>query len=200
MSDSSSQFSAGTIIALASGAKQSWELGQVRVIANGSLNDACQLESASTAQSSWQVSVRSIEKAGSFISALEAQVVTLIAGDFVQLEVDGQAHGLEPLRPLKFTSTDSAETSQPTEELLVLHVAADPTKVRPTVRIVELSKKREQYLFDGQLGVLLQGSANLLLGEDQKQLALRDTVAGSDAGEPRISGRGFMAVVSFDLP
>ncbi|WP_334121141.1 HutD family protein [Glutamicibacter sp.] len=199
MSEAQATFAPESILELSKSAKKQWELGQVRLIAAGTLSDAGTLQRSSEAEATWQVSIRSIEKEASFTAALPAQVITLIAGDFVQLEVEGEPHGLEPLRPLKFTSSAPVEASQPTEELLTVYVAADPLKVRPTVRVVELSKKREQYLFDGQLGILIQGSAVLLLGDQQQAVNLRDTVAGSDAQEPRISGRGVMAVVSFDL-
>lgn len=199
MSEAQATYAPGTILELSKSTKKQWELGQVRLIAAGTLADDGTLQRSGEAEASWQVSIRSIEKEASFTATLPAQVITLIAGDFVELEVDGEQHGLEPLRPLKFTTEAPVGASQPTEELLTVYVAADPQKVRPTVRIVELSKKREQYLFDGQLGILLQGSATLLLGEDQLPVNLRDTVAGSDVQEPRISGRGVMAVVSFDL-
>lgn len=200
MSEAQATFAPESILELSKSAKKQWELGQVRLIAAGTLSDAGTLQRSSEAEATWQVSIRSIEKEASFTAALPAQVISLIAGDFVQLDVEGEPHGLEPLRPLKFTSSAPVEASQPTEELLTVYVAADPQKVRPTVRVVELSKKREQYLFDGQLGILIQGSAVLLLGDQQQSVNLRDTVAGSDAQEPRISGRGVMAVVSFDLP
>ena len=199
MSEAQATYAPGTILELSKSTKKQWELGQVRLIAAGTLAVDGTLQRGGEAEASWQVSIRSIEKEASFTATLPAQVITLIAGDFVELDVDGEQHGLEPLRPLKFTTEAPVGASQPTEELLTVYVAADPQKVRPTVRIVELSKKREQYLFDGQLGILLQGSATLLLGEDQLPVNLRDTVAGSDVQEPRISGRGVMAVVSFDL-
>lgn len=200
MSEAQASLAPGSILELAQSTKKQWELGQVRLIASGTLAQDGTLQPSSLHEATWQLSIRSIEKAASFTPALSAQVFTLIAGDFAQLEVDRHQHGLEPLRPLKFDTGNPVEASQPTEELLIVHVAAEPAQVRATVRIVELSKKREQYLFDGQLGIMVQGSAKLLLGDSEQQLNLRDTVVGSDAAEPRISGRGFMAVASFDQP
>jgi hypothetical protein len=72
--------------------------------------------------------------------------------------------------------------------------------VRGSVRIVELSKKREQHLFGAQFGVLLQGQAVVRHAETESPLQLRDTVIGGEEDSPHISGRGFMAVVSLDLP
>lgn len=200
MSTSDAKFTAGTVIPLANSTKKHWELGQVRLIASGTLNAEGTLSSCDAKASSWQLSMRSIETSAAFTPPFSSQVFTLIAGDFIELTADGRSHGLEPLRPLKISTASEVTASQPAEELLLVHVAADPAAVRATVRIVELSKKRDQYLFDGQLGFLIQGSATLLLGDEQHPLALRDTVAGGDEGEPRISGRGFMAVVSFDHP
>lgn len=172
----------------------------MRQICAGELTSQGQLTAAVQDSASWNLSIRSIEKAGSFQGSDIAQALTLIAGDFLQLDVDGQIHGLEPLRPLKIETSTDVTTSQPAEELLVLHLTTKPSRVRGTVRIVELSKKRDQYLFDGQLGVLLQGNGVLKLNGEEQKLEVRDTVVGGDSAEPTISGRGFMAVVSLDLP
>lgn len=200
MSATSAEFVPGSIHPLANSTKNQWELGQVRQIATGILGEDGLIRPADNSSWSWQLSIRSVEKAGSFQTDGTGQVLTLIAGDFLQLEIDGQTQGLEPLRPLKYLAQKPVATSQPAEELLTLHLATHNDQVRGTVRIVELSKKREQYLFDGQLGVLLQGAGVLNLDNEQHQLQLRDTVIGSDAAEPTITGRGFMAVVSLDLP
>ncbi|PRA10970.1 hypothetical protein CQ010_10330 [Arthrobacter sp. MYb211] len=200
MSEAPQQFLPGSVTPLAQSSKKQWELGQIRQICAGELTDGGQLTAASQDSGSWQLSIRSIEKAGSFHNAGTSQVLTLLAGDFLQLDVDGQAQGLEPLRPLKIETANPVTTSQPAQELLVLHLLTRPERVRGTVRIVELSKKREQYLFDGQLGIMLQGNGVLTLHGEERKLELRDTVIGGDAAEPTISGRGFMAVVSLDLP
>lgn len=200
MSEASAQFAPGSIIPLSQSIKKQWELGQVRQICAGALTGEGQLTSVAQNSPSWSLSIRSIEKAGSFQGSGITQVLTLIAGDFLQLDVDGQVHGLEPLRPLKIEATNPVTTSQPAQELLALHLETEPGRVRGTVRIVELSKKREQHLFDGQLGVMVQGNGMLKLNGEELKLEMRDTVLGGDAAEPTISGRGFMAVVSLDLP
>ncbi|MGP5689887.1 HutD family protein [Glutamicibacter ardleyensis] len=200
MSEAAAQFAPGTIFPLAQNSKKQWELGQVRQICAGELTTEGQLTAVVQDSASWNLSIRSIEKAGSFQGSGIAQALTLIAGDFLQLDVDGQIHGLEPLRPLKIETSNPVTTSQPAEELLVLHLTTQSGRVRGTVRIVELSKKRDQYLFDGQLGVLVQGNGILKLNGEEQKLEVRDTVIGGDTAEPTVSGRGFMAVVSLDLP
>lgn len=73
---------------------------------------------------------------------------------------------------------------------------------------MELSKKRAHPVFEGQLGILLQGQAAVSdgnaeaenAGQDSPpvQLGRYDAVVGSDSQTPEILGRGFLAVVSID--
>ena len=193
-------FTPGEIRPLSASAKKQWALGQVRQIATGAIDAAGLPVVAPKGEETWSLSIRSIEREGNIPAQGHQQVFTLLAGDFLQLNIDGSVQGLEPLRPLKFTASEPVPTSAPQEELLVLHLDTDPAAVRGTVRIVELSKQRPQYLFDGQFGVFISGQAQLTLGENSTKLAVRDTVTGSDVAEPTISGRGFLAVVSLDLP
>ena len=65
--------------------------------------------------------------------------------------------------------------------------------------IIELSKKRAHSVFEGQLGVLLQGQAKVSESAGEPlELGRYDTVVGSDSDSPEILGRGFLAVVSID--
>ncbi|MCW4465856.1 HutD family protein [Glutamicibacter sp. MNS18] len=200
MSEKSTAFLPGSVHELAASPKQQWELGQVRQIAAGRLTPEGALTATGTTETHWQLSIRSVEKPGRFDTGGLRHILTLIAGDFLQLVIDGAAQGVEPLRPAALDSSSPIETSQPTEELLLLHLAHDPQQVRSTVRIVELSRKREQYLFDGQLGVLLQGQATVVSHNQEAEANPRDTVVGGDAAEVRLSGRGVLAVISVDHP
>lgn len=200
MSEKSAALAPGSVQALTNSPKTQWELGKVRQIAGGRLSPDGTLLATSVQEAHWQLSIRSVEKPGQFDTAGLRHTLTLVAGDFLQLVIDGVPQGLEPLRPLPLASAAPIETSQPTEELLLLHLSHDPQQVRGTVRIVELSKKRQQYLFDGQLGVLLQGQATALSHGQERPVNLRDTVVGGDAAEVQLSGRGILAVVSMDLP
>lgn len=200
MSEKITELLPGSTHPLASSTKNQWELGQVRQIATGQLDPQGALLASNARESAWQLSIRSVEKAGQFDTAGLRHTFTLIAGDFLQLMLDGSAQGLEPLRPFPLSSSSPVEASQPTESLLLLHLSHDPAQVRGTVRIVELSKKREQYLFDGQLGILLQGQAVLQQQGQETTINLRDTIVGGDAAEVRLSGRGILAVISLDQP
>lgn len=198
MSDTPASLTAGLCLPLSTAPKTQWELGEVRELASGVMDEDGVLRRSSQSESSWQLSVRSVLRAGSFSTEARRHTLTLIIGDFLQISVDGTVQGLEPLRPFPFASQAPVECSQPTEELLFLNLAVDPQRVRGTVRIIELSKKYEQHLFDGQLGMLLQGQATVSSDAGEQKLQLRDTVVGGDQAQVRLSGRGVLAVVSLD--
>lgn len=203
MSQSNTSLAAGTVIPLASRPKNSWGAaqGQIREIASGTLADDGSLLPASAEDWDWRISVASIEKAGDFTPYAQCQrTLTLIIGELLELTIDGATQGIELYRPLKFSGDSSTSAALPTGEVLALNLITRTEKVRGNVRIVELSKKREQHLFGSQFGVLLQGKANVLREESETPLDIRDTVIGGEEDSPRISGRGFMAVISLDLP
>lgn len=198
MSAASIPLQPGTVYPLSAGAKRQWELGDVRQIAAGGLGTDGSLTTPTGAGLDWHLSIRSIERAGTLPIAPERHTVVLLSGDFLQLNIDGRPQGLEPLRSVHFDASLPVEVSRPSEELLVLYLAARPHAVRSTMRIVELSKKREQHLFDGQLGILIQGGATVHANGSEQVVQPRDTVIGGDDAEVRLAGRGFLAVVSLD--
>ncbi len=193
----------GAIIPLASAPKKLWgqAQGQVRDIAVGKLDADGTLVPATSEDWDWRLSVASIEKAGDF-TPYEGfdRTLTVIAGELLELGIDGTKQAVELYRPLKFPGGSATSAALPTGEVLALNLITRTGAVRGNVRIVELSKKREQHLFGSQFGVLLQGKAVVLQTETERTLELRDTVVGGEEDSPRISGRGFMAVVSLDLP
>lgn len=201
MSPTNSSLETGTIISLAAAPKKPWGQGQVRTIASGSLGADGALVAAAGQDWDWRVSVASIEQAGDFTPyAGFERTLTVIAGELLELTIDGAPQAVELYRPLKFSGGSTTSAALPTGEILALNLITRTEKVRGNVRIVELSKKREQHLFGSQFGVLLQGKASVLQAESEQPLNVRDTVIGGEEDSPRISGRGFLAVVSLDLP
>ncbi|PQZ93028.1 hypothetical protein CQ018_11285 [Arthrobacter sp. MYb227] len=203
MSHSNTSLATGTVIPLASRPKKSWGAaqGQVREIASGTLADDGSLLPATDKDWDWRISVASIEKAGDFTPYEGCdRTLTLIMGELLELTIDGATQGVELYRPLKFAGASSTSAALPTGEVLALNLITRTGKVRGNVRIIELSKKREQHLFGSQFGVLLQGKASALRQDTETPLDIRDTVIGGEEDSPRISGRGFMAVISLDLP
>ncbi|MDO5745422.1 MAG: HutD family protein [Micrococcaceae bacterium] len=191
----------GTIVHLADSAKRKWAHGDVREIAAGRMGSDAGLLPAEGGTWDWRLSVASIEGAGEFTpyDGFD-RTLTLISGELLELTIDGQVQVVESLRPLRFSGASTVSAALPRGEVLALNLITRSGAVRGNVRIVELSKKREQHLFGAQFGVMLQGKATVLHGETEEPLQVRDTVMGGEDDSPRISGRGFLAVVSLDLP
>ena len=203
MSHSKTSLRTGTIIPLAASPKKSWGAaqGHIREIAAGKLAADGSLLPTDGQDWDWRLSVASIEKPGDFTPyAGFERTLTLIMGELLELTIDGATQGVELYRPLKFAGASATSAALPTGEVLALNLITRTGKVRGNVRIVELSKKREQHLFGSQFGVLLQGKASMLRAEAETPLEIRDTVMGGEDDSPRICGRGFMAVISLDLP
>lgn len=203
MSPTNTSLEPGAIISLASAPKKPWGQGQgqVREIASGTLDADGALLPATDTTWDWRLSVASIERAGTFTPYERCdRTLTVINGELLELTVDGTAQALELYRPFKFPGDGTTSATLPTGEVLVLNLITRSGAARGNVRIVELSKKREQHLFGSQFGVLLQGKASVLQEDSERELQTRDTVVGGEEDSPRISGRGFMAVVSLDLP
>jgi environmental stress-induced protein Ves len=141
------------------------------------------------------------------------RVLTVIDGELLLLTVDGAEHPLEKYRPFRFQGEASTHGALPTGDIRDLNVITRTGAFKGYTSIIELSKKRAHPVFEGQLGVLLQGQASVSPGAaeatgdegsaaapDTEPVALDryDAVVGSDTRTPEILGRGFLAVVSID--
>ncbi|MET3952191.1 HutD family protein [Arthrobacter sp. UYEF36] len=174
----------------------------------------------------WRVSIAEVSKAGDF-SAFPGmdRVLTVLEGELLLLSVDGAEHPLEKYRPFRFSGDAAAAGALPTGDIRDLNVITRRGVFKGYTSIIELSKKRAHPVFEGQLGILLQGQAAVTPGTAGTQLgtpsggetapgtaadspgtpgaeptplARYDAVVGSDTGTPEILGRGFLAVVSID--
>lgn len=189
--------STGTVLPLAAATKTAWELGDERVIAEGGLD----ADGALTAGSDWRLSVASIETSGAVVTpAGFERELTLHLGELLSLTIDGAEQGVEPMRPLKIAADATVTAALPTGDVLTVNLLTRAGTVRGNVRIVEISPKREMHLFRAQFGILLQGRAELEYNGSTTALQVRDTVIGGDENTPTISGRGYLAVASIDLP
>jgi environmental stress-induced protein Ves len=161
----------------------------------------------------WRVSIADVSKSGAF-SAFPGmdRVLTVVEGELLLLSVDGVEHPLEKYRPFRFSGDADAGSALPTGDIRNLNVVTRTGVAKGYTSIVELSKKRAHPVFEGQLGILLQGQATAARGEAGSEPAAPgataavepvtldryDTVVGSDTATPEIVGRGFLAVVSVD--
>ncbi|MBT2593871.1 HutD family protein [Arthrobacter sp. ISL-72] len=168
----------------------------------------------------WRVSIAEVSKAGAF-SAFPGmeRVLTVIDGELLLLTVDGAEHPLEKYRPFRFPGDADTASALPTGDIRDLNVITRNGAFKGYTSIIELSKKRAHPVFDGQLGVLLQGQATVSPGTagtaapasdsngtsepaqapgEPETLGRYDAVVGSDSRTPEVLGRGFLAVVSID--
>jgi environmental stress-induced protein Ves len=172
----------------------------------------------------WRVSIAEVSKAGPFspFPGMD-RVLTVIEGELLLLNVDGVEHPLEKYRPFRFPGDADSAGALPTGDIRNLNVITRTGAYKGYTSIIELSKKRAHPLFDGQLGILLQGQATVSPGTagtavtggigaepglgtsgsavpdaGSETLDRYDAVVGSDTATPEILGRGFLAVVSID--
>ncbi|MDJ0353634.1 HutD family protein [Pseudarthrobacter sp. PH31-O2] len=155
----------------------------------------------------WRVSIAEVAKAGEF-SAFTGmdRVLTVIEGELLLLTVDGAELPLEKYRPFRFSGDAAAAGALPTGDIRDLNVITRRGAFKGFTSIIELSKKRAHPVFEGQLGILLQGQAAVAPGgpadaeqvTEPQALDRYDAVVGSDTASPEILGRGFLAVVSID--
>ena len=152
----------------------------------------------------WRVSIADVTKAGAY-SAFPGmeRLLTVVEGELLLLSVDGAEHPLEKYRPFRFPGGAESFSALPTGDIRNLNVITREGTFKAYTSIVELSKKRAHPVFEGQLGILLQGQASVTPGdadpaEAPTTLDRYDVVVGSDTPTPEILGRGFLAVVSID--
>ena len=161
----------------------------------------------------WRVSIAEVSKAGAF-SAFPGmdRVLTVIDGELLLLTVDGAEHPLEKYRPFRFSGEAETASALPTGDIRDLNVITRNGAFKGYTSIIELSKKRAHPVFEGQLGVLLQGQATVSPGTAGDAAAAESgsaesgaagygegdaTEAAPDSAEPETLGR-YDAVVGSD--
>ena len=113
----------------------------------------------------WRISLADVERAGPFsLLAGRRRLLTVVEGPVLDLEVDGEAHVVEPQRPFSFPGDASTVASVPEGPVRVLNVVVDPALVRPFVTVLELGRGTALPLADDQAAyVLTGGDAGALL-------------------------------------
>jgi environmental stress-induced protein Ves len=132
----------------------------------------------------WRVSIAEVSKAGAF-SAFPGmeRVLTVIDGELLLLTVDGAEHPLEKYRPFRFSGEADTASALPTGDIRDLNVITRNGAFKGYTSIIELSKKRAHPVFEGQIGILLQGQATVAPGSAGGSTAADSTVP-ADAGAP----------------
>ncbi|MDI3212201.1 HutD family protein [Arthrobacter sp. AL12] len=138
----------------------------------------------------WRVSIAEVSRAGDF-SAYPGmdRVLTVVEGELLLLSVDGAEHPLEKYRPFRFSGDAAASGALPTGDIRDLNVITRQGVFKGYTSIIELSKKRAHPVFEGQLGILLQGQAAVTpgtagAGPGAPSAGEPGTPSGETAGEP----------------
>ena len=138
----------------------------------------------------WRVSIAEVSKAGDF-SAFPGmdRVLTVLEGELLLLSVDGAEHPLEKYRPFRFSGDAAASGALPTGDIRDLNVITRQGLFKGYTSIIELSKKRAHPVFQGQLGILLQGQAAVTpgtasTGPGAPSAGEQGTPSGETAGDP----------------
>lgn len=142
----------------------------------------------------WRVSIAEVSKAGEF-SAYPGmdRVLTVVEGELLLLSVDGAEHPLEKYRPFRFSGDAAATGALPTGDIRDLNVITRQGVFKGYTSIIELSKKRAHPVFEGQLGILLQGQAAVSPGTAGADL---EAPSGGEQGAPSGADLGAPAAVT----
>ena len=144
----------------------------------------------------WRVSIAELSVAGEF-SAYPGmdRVLTVVEGELLLLSVDGAEHPLEKNRPFRFSGDAAASGALPTGDIRDLNVITRQGVFKGYTSIIELSKKRAHPVFEGQLGILLQGQAAVTAGNAGADLEAPsgagpapETASGSPSGGETAAG------------
>ena len=131
----------------------------------------------------WRISLADVDRDGPFSTFPGRQrLLTLVEGPVLDLQVDGDAHVVEPQRPFAFTGDATTVASVPEGPVRVLNVVVDPGLVRPYVTVLELGR-----------------SSTFPLGADQAAYVLTGEQSGTLVlGPGEVGGRGTVAVVTLE--
>ena len=131
----------------------------------------------------WRISLADVDRDGPFSTfAGRQRLLTLVEGPVLDLQVDADAHVVEPQRPFAFSGDAAAVASVPEGPVRVLNVVVDPTLVHPYVTVLELGR-----------------SSTFPLGADQAAYVLTGEQSGALVlGPGEVGGRGTVAVVTLE--
>ena len=135
----------------------------------------------------WRISLADVDHDGPFSTFPgRHRLLTLVDGPVLDLEVDGEAHVVEPQRPFAFAGDATTVASVPEGPVRVLNVVVDPGVVRPYVTVLELGR-----------------SSAFLLGTDQAAYVVSGARDGLETGSlvlgpGEVAGRCTVAVVTLE--
>ena len=130
----------------------------------------------------WRIGLVDVEHDGALASyAGRQRLLTVVEGPVLDLEVDGEAHVVEPQRPFALSGDAGVVASVPEGPVRVLDVVVDPV-VTPFVTVLELGR----------------GSVLPLAGDQVAHVLKGEGAGGVVAGPGEVAGRCTVAVVTLE--
>ena len=146
----------------------------------------------------WRVSIADVTSAGDFSLFPEMErVLTVIEGDQIVLKGDDWEKSLEKYQPHRFSGEIAVQGILPKGNIRDLNVITRTGSFKGFTSITELRSEHVYPIFNGQLGILLEGQATVT-GHPEKleELSQYDAVVGSHDATIWVAGHGVLAVVS----
>lgn len=129
------------------------------------------------ADRSWRISLAEVVSDGPFsVFAGQHRLLTVVEGAVLSLEVDGDTHVVEPLRPFAFSGDAGVVASVPEGPVRALNVIADHG-VTAHVTVLELGRSSVLPLADDQAAYVVTGAERGTLVAGPGEVAGRCTVA-----------------------
>lgn len=187
----------GTILPHSQLAPTPWRNGGgiTREVARGTLGATGGLETRAGDDWDWRLSIAKVDVDGDF-SAFPGltRILTIIRGQGLELTVDGATQFLEANRPLRFDGGAATSATLPHGPIKDLNLMFRSNTLRVDVELKDLARDGRQKLGNGQLALLLQGTAEILQdGSERLELNELDTIFGSTS-TAGIEGTGLVAL------
>ena len=148
----------------------------------------------------WRISIADVSQPGPF-SAFPGvdRVITLVAGERMDVAIDGVVHVLGLHESLSFDGASQASSSLPAGPTRDLNVMTRSGRLSAAVAVRDLSETRPIAVSGAQIVVLLTGSG-MVAGADESQAHLEplDAVCPSGVHVRLVTGSGKVAVVRIE--
>lgn len=146
----------------------------------------------------WRLSLAEVEHPGPFSLFPDAErILTVVDGEEMVLDVEGQEHTVERGRPFHFSGDAAVTARLPTGSVRALNVVIHRGTLRADVAIQELSAQHSHHVSAGSYAVVVSGRAVVQADGVLTELFRFDTVQGDELESPEVTGHGLLAVVSF---
>ena len=115
-------------------------------------------ELAAASDRAWWIGLADVDHDGPLSAHVgRRRLLTVVEGTVLDLEVDGEAHVVEPQRPFALIGDATTAASVPEGPVRVLDVVVDPTLVRPYVTVLELGRSSRLPVAADQVAYVVSG-------------------------------------------